>query len=568
MAETKARRAYPRPYSSVVYDGPVRAPHRAMMRAMGLGDEDLRRPIIGVASTWNEVTPCNFHLHDLAVHVKEGIREAGGTPIEFTTIAVSDGIAMGHEGMKASLISREVIADSIELTAFAQGFDAIVAIAGCDKSLPGSMMALARLNRPGIFLYGGSIEPGRFKGKDATIVTVFEAVGAHARGELTDAELYDLECHACPGAGSCGGMFTANTMASVCEALGMALPGSSSVLAVDPNRGEVCRAVGRAVMDALASNVRPRDILTREAFEDAIRVLVATGGSTNGVLHLLAIAREAGVALSIDDFNPISKSTPHVTDMTPGGKYVMADLGRVGGVPAVMRALYDAGLLHGARRIVTGQTVEETLRDVAIPPDQDVLFPASRALEPEGTLAILKGNLAPEGCVMKTAGVKRLRHAGPARVFDREEDAFAAVQEGRISRGDVVVLRYEGPVGGPGMREMLALTGAIMGRGLGESVALITDGRFSGGTRGFCLGHVAPEAAVGGPIALVVEGDPIEIDLTAREVRVLVDEAELAGRRAAWRKPAPRYTSGALAKYAALVGSASDGAVARFDARR
>ena len=546
--------------SRTVTEGVERAPHRAMLRATGLSDDDLRRPLVGVASSWNEVTPCNLNLNVQAQAVKGGVRAAGGAPQEFGTIAVSDAIAMGHEGMKASLISREVIADSIELMAHAQCFDALVAIAGCDKSLPGSVMALARLNLPGVFLYGGTIMPGEVDGKDVTVQDVYEAVGMHAQGRMSDEALDTLEHRACPGAGSCGGLYTANTMASAIEGIGLSLPGVASIPALDPRRPQACRRTGEAALLMLREGIRPRDILTRKAFENAIRVVVAMGGSTNACLHLLAIAREAGVPLALDDFDRISRATPHIADLRPGGRYIMADLDRVGGVPVVMRALLDAGLLHGDALTVTGKTVRENLQG-ASGSGQPVVMPVSAPLEPEGGLAILRGSRAPEGAVIKTAGVAQKHHRGPARVFDREEDAFAAVIKGRIAPGDVVVLRYEGPKGGPGMREMLGVTSAIVGRGLGETVALITDGRFSGATRGFMVGHVSPEAAVGGPIGLVHEGDPIVLDIAHRRIDLDIPADELARRRAAWTPRPARYTWGALAKYARLVSSAAEGAV-------
>ncbi len=550
-----------KPRSVAVTEGPERAPHRAMLRATGLTDEDLRRPLIGVASSWNEVTPCNLHLNALARYVKEGVRAAGGTPIEFTTIAVSDAIAMGHEGMKASLVSREVIADSVELMVLAEAFDGLVAIAGCDKSLPGMMLAIARLNIPAVFLYGGTILPGRFQGRDVTIVDVFEAVGAHAEGLLSADELHQLECVACPGAGSRGGMYTANTMASCVEALGMSLPGSASVPAIDPRRIEVCRKTGEAVVRLLRDGIRPRDILTREAFENAIATLVAMGGSTNGVLHLLAIAREAGVPLELADFDRIARRTPHIADMHPGGRYLMVDLDRVGGVSVVLRELLDGGLLHGGALTVAGSTMAEVLRAVRRPEGQEVVRPLSRPVAPTGTLAVLSGSLAPEGAVIKTAGLKRQTFRGPARVFDREEDAFEAIVRGRVSRGDAVIIRYEGPKGGPGMREMLAVTGALIGAGLGEDVALITDGRFSGGSHGFVIGHVAPEAAAGGPLAVVREGDVISVDIPNRRLDLELPAAEIQERLRKWTPPEPRYKTGALAKYARLVSSAATGAV-------
>ena len=553
--------ADPRTRSRQVTEGPERAPHRAMLRATGLGDDDLRRPLVGVASSWNEVTPCNLHLDVDARDVKQGVRAGKGTPIQFTTIAVSDAIAMGHEGMKASLVSREIIADSVELMVVAEAFDALVAIAGCDKSLPGMMLAIARLNVPAVFLYGGTIMPGRFDGRDVTIGDVYEAVGAHAEGRMTDEELYRLECVACPGAGSCGGLFTANTMASCVEALGMSLPGSAAIPAVDPGRPQVCRETGEAVMRLLAGGVRPREILTRKAFENAITTLVAMGGSTNGVLHLLAIAREAGVPLALADFDRISRKTPHIADMRPGGRYTMADLQKVGGVPFVLKELLDGGFLHGEALTVTGRTMAENLKGVRRPEQQDVVRPVGRPITPTGTLAVLSGSLAPEGAVIKTAGVRRLVFRGPARVFEREEDAFDAVVHRRVTPGQVVVIRNEGPKGGPGMREMLAVTGALFGQGLGEDVALITDGRFSGATHGISIGHVAPEAANGGPIAVVRDGDMITIDVPNRRLDLEVPAEEVQSRLRAWRAPEPRYRTGALAKYAALVGSSAQGAV-------
>jgi len=547
--------------SRAVTDGPERAPHRAMLRATGLHDDDLKKPLVGVASSWNEVTPCNLNLDVHARFVKEGVRSAGGTPIEFTTIAVSDAISMGHEGMKASLISREVIADSVELMVIAEAFDGLVAIAGCDKSLPGMLLALARLNVPGVFLYGGTILPGQFEGRDVSIVDVFEAVGAHANGKMTDEQLYRLECVACPGAGSCGGLYTANTMASCVEALGMALPGSSSVPSVDPKRPDVCRRAGEAVMRLLRDGLRPRDILTREAFENAITALAAMGGSTNGVLHLLAIAREAGVDLALADFDRISRRTPYIADMHPGGRYMMVDLDRIGGVPVVLRELLDGGYLHGGALTVTGKTMAENLKNVRRPDGQSVVHPIDRPIAPSGTLAVLSGTLAPDGAVIKTAGLRRQTLRGPARVFEREEDAFDAVVHKRLSPGDVVIIRNEGPKGGPGMREMLAVTGALYGAGFGQDVALITDGRFSGGSHGLVIGHVAPEAAHGGPIAVVREGDVINIDVPNRRLDLEIPAEEVKARLRQWKAPEPRYHTGALAKYAKLVSSSAQGAV-------
>ena len=555
MATTKAMR------SEVMKGGPARAPNRSYLRAMGMSDEDIRKPFVAVASTWNEATPCNVHLDRLADRVKEGVKSGGGTSREFVTIAVSDGVAMGHEGMKASLVSREVIADSIELMVMAHAYDALVTIAGCDKSLPGSLMAAARLNIPSIFLYGGTIMPGRYQGRDVTVQDVFEAVGAFEAGRMTAEELYELECVACPGEGSCAGMYTANTMACASEALGMALPYSASIPATDPRRDDICRHTGEAALRLLEAEVRPRDVLTKQAFENAIAVVVGIGGSTNAALHLLAIAREAGVPLSLDDFDRISRRTPHIADTRPGGRYIMVDLDRVGGVSRVMKELLDAGLLNGDALTVTGKTMAENLAGLRFEDDQDVVVPVDSPLEPTGTLVVLKGNLAPEGCVMKTSGVKRERFSGPARVFDGEEATSEAVSQRRIKAGDVVVIRYEGPKGGPGMREMLAVTAAIAGQGMGEDVALITDGRFSGATHGFMTGHVAPEAAVGGPIALLRDGDVISLDIPDRRIEVQVPEEEMKRRREAWQAPAPKYASGALAKYARLVSSASEGAV-------
>ncbi|MBI3895480.1 MAG: dihydroxy-acid dehydratase [Acidobacteria bacterium] len=549
--------------SSEVSVGPERAPHRAMFHAMGFTDEQIARPHIGVASSWNEITPCNFHLNHLAKKAKEGVTAAGGTPFEFGTIAVSDAISMGHEGMKASLVSREVIADSVELMAVAERFDGLVTIAGCDKSLPGMVLALARLNIPGVFLYGGSILPGEYCGKDVTIQDVFEAVGAHARGKMTLDELSSLEHAACPGAGSCAGLYTANTMAEAIEAMGLSLPGTASIPAVDERRQEASFQSGEAVMHLLAKGIRPRDILKRKAFENAITVVVATGGSTNAVLHLLAIAREAEVPLTLDDMDRISRRTPHIGDMRPGGRFVMVDLDRAGGVPVLMKVLLNAGLLHGDCLTVTGKTVKENLKGVKVDGTGEVIHSVSSPIAPTGTLMVLKGNLAPEGGVLKTAGVKNLYHEGPARVFDCEEDAMKAILKGKIRAGDVVVIRYEGPKGGPGMREMLAVTGALYGEGLGDEVALMTDGRFSGATHGLMVGHVAPEAAVGGPIAALKDGDRITVDAVNRTISVNLTEKELKSRLSRWTPPPPKFRTGALAKYAKLVSSASQGAVCR-----
>ena len=557
MAEPLNRR------SRVITQGPDRAPSRAMLKAVGLTDEDLDRPLVGVANTWIEVMPCNFHLRRLSARVKEGIRAAGGTPIEFNTVAVSDGISMGTEGMKASLISREVIADSIELVTRGHLFDAVVALSGCDKTIPGTVMALARLDLPSLMLYGGSIMPGRFQGRDVTIQDVFEGVGAHAAKKMTDAELLDLESRACPGPGACGGQFTANTMATAFEVLGISPVGTASVPAMDERKDDVAFRAGEMVMELLKKGVSARQIITRPALENAVAAVAATGGSTNGVLHLLGVAREAEVELRIDDFDRISSRTPLIADLKPGGRFVANDLYHAGGVPLVARRLLDAGRLDGGCMTVTGRTLGEEVRDVEETPGQEVVRPVAAPLKPTGGLVILRGNLAPEGCVVKVAGHERKLHRGPARVFDREEDSFQAVQNGEIREGDVVVIRYEGPVGGPGMREMLGVTAALVGAGLGESVALLTDGRFSGATHGLMAGHVAPEAARGGPIAVVRDGDPIVFDVDARRLDVDVSEQEMDARLRRWKAPEPRYASGVMAKYARLVSSASEGAVTR-----
>ncbi len=552
-----------KPRSHEVTDGYERAPARAMLRAIGMTDDDWRKPQVGVASSWNEVTPCNMSLDRLAKRAKEGIREAGGYPIEFVTIAVSDGISMGHEGMRASLVSREVIADSIEIMMHAERFDAMVTFAGCDKSLPGMLMAAARLNLPAVFLYGGTILPGTGPhGEALDVVSVFEAVGARAAGKLTDEELGLIERSACPTVGSCAGMFTANTMASASEALGMALPGSASPPAVDARRDGLAVESGRAVVRLLELGIRPRQILTREAFENAIAVAMALGGSTNAVLHLLAIANEAQVELTLDDFDRVGRRVPHIADMKPHGRYHMVDLDRVGGVPVVMRALLEAGVLHGDCLTITGRTVAENLE--ALPPgvpDGRVVRPVDRPVHRDGGLAILRGSLAPEGAVVKVAGIDQDRFEGNARVFDGEDQAMEAILAGSIQPGTVLVIRYEGPKGGPGMREMLAVTGAMKGAGRGADCALMTDGRFSGGTHGFCVGHIAPEAVDGGPIAFVADGDRVLVDVPSRRIDVLVDAAELDRRRAQWKRPEPRYRTGVLAKYASLVTGAERGAV-------
>ncbi len=550
----------PRPRSGPLTTGPSRAAARAMLRAVGLSEDDLERPQVAVASSWNEVTPCNVHLNGLATAAKEGVRQAGAVPLEFGTIAVSDGISMGTEGMKASLVSREVIADSVELMVNAERFDALVTIAGCDKSLPGMLMACARLDIPSIFLYGGTILPGWAHGKSITIQDVFEAVGEHSAGTMTDAELLAVERAACPGAGSCAGMYTANTMSTCAEALGMTLPGESSAPAVSAERTDLARRTGSAVVAALAAGLHPSQIMTRAAFLNAATVVMATAGSTNAVLHLLAIAHELGVELTMDDFDEISRRTPVIASMRPSGLYVMSELDKVGGVPVILKELLSAGMLDGDTLTVNGKTLGENVAD-AFEPDGNVVRPVKDPFKPDGGLAVLRGSLAPNGAVVKTPGIETLRFEGTARVFDREEDCFEAVTAGKVSQGDVLVIRYEGPKGGPGMREMLAVTAAIKGAGLGKHVALLTDGRFSGATFGACVGHVAPEAFDGGPIALVADGDPIVLDVVERRLELLVDDAELERRKANWKRPAPNYTTGALAKYAALVSGADLGAV-------
>ncbi len=541
--------------------GPHRAPARAMLKAVGFSDADLKRPLIGVANTWIEIGPCNFHLRDLAADVKRGIRDAGGTPLEFNTVSISDGITMGTEGMRASLVSREVITDSIELVARGNGFDGLVILVGCDKTIPAAAMALARLNIPGIVLYGGSIAPGTWHGHEVTIQDVFEAVGAHAAGRLSDAELSQLEDHACPGAGACGGQFTANTMAIAIEFLGIAALGSGSVPATDPAKAEVARETGRRAMDLVRRNLRPRDIITPSALGQAIAAVATTGGSTNAVLHLTAIAHEAGLDLTLTDFDRISAQTPLLADLKPSGRFVATDLHAAGGSRLVAQRLVEVGAVNGSSPTVTGRTLTEEAREAIETPGQQVVRPATQPLKPTGGLVILHGSLAPDGAVMKISGADRARHRGPARVFDSEEAAFDAVQHQQIKPGDVVVIRYEGPSGGPGMREMLAVTGALVGAGLGESVALITDGRFSGATRGFCIGHVAPEAARGGPIAALRDGDLIAIDAVTRTLEVEIADKEISDRLVAWRPPPPRYARGVMAKYARTVSSASTGAV-------
>jgi len=550
-----------RQHSSVLLDGDDRAPARAMMKAVGFTDEDLKKPLIGIANTWIEVMPCNFHLRRLAEQVKAGVRAAGGTPVEFNTIAVSDGISMGTEGMRASLVSREVIADSIELVVRGHLFDGVVALSGCDKTIPGTVMALIRLNLPSLMLYGGSIAPGHLDGRDLTIQDVFEGVGSCAAGKISSKQLREIENRACPGAGACGGQFTANTMAMAIEMLGMSLMGSASVPAMDPLKDERAADAGKQVMELLRRDIRPSQIVTRKGLENAIASVAATGGSTNSVLHLLALAREAGVPLNIDDFDTISSRTPLLADMKPWGRYVATDLYQAGGVGLIAKRLLEAKRLHLTAMTVSGKTIGEEARRAEETPGQRVVRPVKRPLRPTGGLVILHGNLAPEGCVVKITGHEPVRFEGKARVFDSEEAAFAAIQRRKIKAGDVVVVRYEGPRGGPGMREMLAVTAAIVGQGLGESVTLLTDGRFSGATRGLMAGHIAPEAANGGPIALLREGDRIVFDISRRRLDVKLSRQELQRRRATWNPPAPRYTRGVLAKYAQLVSSSSEGAI-------
>ncbi len=551
----------PKRKSADLLVGPGRAPARAMLKAVGFTDADLSRPLVGVANTWIEVMPCNYHLRRLAEKVKAGIRAAGGTPIEYNTIAVSDGISMGTEGMKASLISREVIADSIELVARGHLFDAVVALSGCDKTIPGTVMALSRLNLPSLMLYGGSIMPGQFQGHNVTIQDVFEAVGKHGAGKMTDTELKDLEDHACPGPGACGGQFTANTMAIAFEFLGISPMGMNGVPAMDPRKDDVAFTCGQMVMELLKKDLRPRQIITRKSIENAIAAVATTGGSTNAVLHLLAIAREAGVRLTIDDFDKINRKVPLLADLKPGGRFVATDLYAAGGTTLVAKRLLDARILHADQPTVTGRTIGEEAARAVETPGQQVLRPLANPIKQTGGMVILKGNLAPEGCVVKVAGHSMMTFQGPAKVYDREEDAFAAVKAGQIKAGDVVVIRYEGPAGGPGMREMLGVTAAIVGAGLGDSVALLTDGRFSGATHGLMAGHVAPEAAKGGPIATLKNGDMILFDVAKRSLNVQLTKAEISSRLRKWKRPAPRYTAGVMGKYARHVSSASEGAV-------
>ena len=541
--------------------GPERAPHRSYYYAMGMSEEEINQPLVGVVSTWNEAAPCNITLDRQAQAAKKGVAEHSGTPREFTTITVTDGIAMGHQGMKSSLVSREVIADSIELTVRGHCYDALVGLAGCDKSLPGVMMAMARLDVPSVFMYGGSILPGRFKGRDVTVQDVFEAVGAHASGNMSDDELHQLECVACPSAGSCGGQFTANTMACVSEAIGLALPGSAGAPAPYESRDEYAYHSGRVVMDLVRENIRPRMILTRQAFENAATVVAASGGSTNAGLHLPALAAECGISFDLHDVAAIFKRTPYIADLKPGGRYVAKDMYEIGGVPVLLKTLLEGGFIHGDCLTVTGKSMAENLADVAFPQDQDVVRPVSAPLSPTGGVVGLRGNLAPEGALVKVAGMQNLVFTGKARCFDCEEDAFAAVEKGNYQEGEVIVIRYEGPKGGPGMREMLATTAAIYGQGMGDKVALITDGRFSGATRGFCIGHVGPEAAVGGAIALLQDGDSITIDAIEGVISVDLSDAELEARRKKWKPRTTNYQSGTLWKYAQTVGSAEKGAL-------
>jgi dihydroxy-acid dehydratase len=549
--------------SHTITQGRDRAPARAMLKGIGFTDEDLAKPIIGVANTWIETMPCNYNLHELAKKVKDGIRAAGGTPMEYNTIAISDGVTMGTEGMKASLVSREVIADSIELVARGHMFDGIVALVACDKTIPGAAMALLRLNVPGVILYGGSILPGKHKGHDITIMDVFEAVGARAANRITEEEFRDIEDHACPGAGACGGQFTANTMATVMELIGLSPMGTAAVPQVDPGKDDVAFRCGKVIMDAVRRGLKPRDIATRKAFDNAIAGVAATGGSTNAVLHLLAMAREAGVPLRIDDFETVSKRTPVFVDLKPGGNYNAVDVHKAGGIGVIAQRLVEGGYVDGTQITCTGRTFAEEAADARETPDQPVIRPLSKALKPRGGIAILRGSLAPEGCVIKLAGHDKKVHKGPARVFECEEDAMAAVTGGKIQAGDVVIIRYEGPRGGPGMREMLGVTGAIVGAGLSDTVALVTDGRFSGATHGFMVAHVAPEAFNGGPIAAVREGDPITVDADQGVLDVDIPAAELRQRMAGWKQPAPKYATGVFSKYCALVASASEGAVTK-----
>jgi len=547
--------------SREITEGPDRAPARAMLRAMGLTSDDMDKPFIAIANLASDVTPCNVHLDRLADAAKEGVRQADGVPFKFGTITISDGISMGTEGMKASLVSREVIADSIEVVTFGERMDGLITVAGCDKNMPGCMMAIARLNVPSLFVYGGSIMPGSYQGKDVNIQDVFEAVGAYANGDMTRDQLHDLECVACPGEGSCAGLFTANTMSTAIEVMGMSLPGDASIPAIDPRKDEKTRLAGRTLMRLLEEDLRPRDILTRQAFENAITVVVAMGGSTNAVLHLMAIAKEAQVELNLQDFDRISRSTPYIANMRPAGQFVMADLDRFGGVPLVVKRLLQGGLLHGDAMTITGKTLRQNVEAFETVDDQSIVVPIEQPRSPTGGLAILYGNLAPEGAVIKVAGHQEKVYQGPARVFNQEQAAFQSIQRKEIKPGDIVIIRYEGPKGGPGMQEMLGVTGALIGQGLGDEVALVTDGRFSGASHGPMVGHVTPEAAVGGPIGLLEEGDIVTLDIPARQLNVKLTEEEFFDRRARFQPIPPNYTTGVLAKYAKLVSSASEGAV-------
>jgi dihydroxy-acid dehydratase len=561
MSSNGAKTALPRPRSATVFDGPDRAHSRAYMKGIGYDDEALSRPTIGIANTWTEAMPCNFHLRGLAEHVKAGVRAAGGTPMEFNTIAVSDGVTMGTQGMKASLVSREVIADSIELMARGYQFDAIVALCACDKTIPGCAMALARLDVPSVLLYGGSIAPGHWHGRDVTILDIFEAIGAHNAGDMSDEELHELEGVVSPGAGACGGQFTANPMACAFEALGISAGGSAMVPAEDDDKNTVAEKIGELVIKVLVDDITPSKVITRDSLENAIACVCASGGSTNGVLHLIALAHELGIELTMDDFERISQATPLFADLKPGGRFVATDLYAAGGVPVILKRLADAGLLHGDAITVSGRTIAEEAEAAQERPGQEVVRPLDDPLKSEGGLAIMRGNLAPEGAVVKLAGTERRLQTGPARVFETEEACFRAVKEQKINRGDVVVIRNEGPVGGPGMREMLQVTAAIVGEGLGESVAMVTDGRFSGATRGLMIGHVAPEAARGGPISAIREGDEITVDIDSRRLDVSLSDEEIARRVAEYESPAPPYTRGVMAKYTATVSSASKGAI-------
>ena len=547
--------------SYTITQGPTRAPARSYYKSIGFTDEDLKKPIIGIANTWIETMPCNYNLRDLAVRVKEGVRKAGGTPMEFNTIAISDGITMGTEGMKASLVSRDLIADSIELCTRGYMFDGLVALVACDKTIPGAAMALLRLNVPSVLLYGGTIMPGRLNGKDIIVQDVFEAVGAHAAGKITDAQLLEIENHACPGPGACGGQYTANTMATIMECIGLSPFGTASVPQVDPRKGDVAMRCGEIIMSAVANDLKPRDICTREAFENAIASVAASGGSTNAVLHLLAMAHDAGVPLDIDDFQHISERTPLLCNLKPAGDYTAVDVDKAGGIPVIAQRLLEGGFIHKGCITVTGRTFGEEAAEAKETPGQKVIMPVNEPIKKSGGLVILKGSLAPDGCVIKVTGIARKSHNGPARVFDREEDAMDAVTHGRINAGDTLIIRYEGPKGGPGMREMLGVTSAIMGAGLGDSVALLTDGRFSGATRGFMIGHVAPEAVDGGPIAIVREGDPIAIDIEKRTIDIAIPAEEIAARLKTYKAPELKYKSGVFAKYCQSVTSASKGAV-------